>query len=138
MSGEEDEQKDRPRPTRPCFSRTQAPIGIYNGELAIIVYDLRPLPHWPKYWMQALANHFHRQLSSAPKIDIAVVDDCIRFSGFVSNEVSAEDLCKLDDAVYNAVRGAGRAIEGEQTALEQKLDQVRKRRMDAWDESYFR
>ena len=31
-----------------------------------------------------------------------------------------------------------RAIEGEQTALDQKLDQVRKRRMDAWNESYFR
>lgn len=52
--------------------------------------------------------------------------------------MSAEDLCKLDDAVYNAVRGADRAIEGEQTALDQKLDQVRKRRMDAWNESYFR
>ena len=83
-------------------------------------------------------NHFRRQLNPAPKIDIAVVDDCIRFSVFISKEVSAEDLCKLDDAVYNAVRGVGRAIDGEQTALDQKLDQVRKRRMDAWDESYFR
>ena len=138
MSGEEDEQKDRPTPGRPCFSRMEAPIGIYNGELAIIVYDLRPLPHWPKYWMPVLANHFRRQLSPAPKIAIAVVDDCIRLSVFVSKEVSAEDLCKLDDAVYNAVRGADRAIEGEQTALDQKLDQVRKRRIDAWDESYFR
>jgi len=120
------------------FSRTEAPIGIYNGELAIIVYDLRPLPHWPKHWMQALANHFRRQLSPAPKIDIAVVDNCIRFSVFVSNEVSVEDPCKLDDAVYNAVRGAGRAIEDEQAALDQKLDQVRKRRRDTWDESSFR
>ena len=98
MSVEEDKQKDPPTRGRPCFSRTEAPIGIYNGELAIIVCDLRPLPHWPKHWMQALANHFRRQLSPAPKIDIAVVDDCIRFSVFVSNEVSAEDLCKLDDA----------------------------------------
>ena len=138
MRGEEDEQKDRPTRGRPCFSRTEAPIGIYNGEQAIIVYDLRPLPHWPKHWMQTLANHFRRQLNPAPKIDIAVVDDCIRFSVFISKEVSAEDLCKLDDAVYNAVRGVGRAIDGEQTALDQKLDQVRKRRMDAWDESYFR
>ena len=136
MSGEEDEQHDQPT-RRPCFSRTEAPTGIYNGELAIIVYDLRSLPHWPKHWMQALVNHFHRQLSPVPKIDIAVVDDCIRFSVFVSTEVSAEDLCKLDDAVYNAVRDAARAIEDEQTALEQKLDQVRKRRMDPWDESYF-
>ena len=87
--------------------------------------------------MQALANHFHHQLSPAPKIDLAVVHDGIRFSVFVSNEVSAEDLCKLDDAVYNAVRGAGRAIEDEQRALDQKLDQVRRRRIDAWDESYF-
>jgi hypothetical protein len=52
--------------------------------------------------------------------------------------VSAEDLCKLDDAVYDAVRNAGRAIENEQRALSQKLDEVRKRRMDKWDESYFR
>ena len=59
-----------------------------------------------------------------------MVDDCIRFSVFVSREVSVEDLCKLDDVVYNAVENAGRAIEGEQTALNQKLDQVRKRRMD--------
>jgi hypothetical protein len=37
VSGEEDDQEDRPTRGRPCFSRTQAPIGIYNGELAIIV-----------------------------------------------------------------------------------------------------
>ena len=108
-----------------------------NGEHAIIVYDLRPLPLWPKYWMQALANHFHRQLNPAPKVDISVVDDCIRFSVFVSTEVSVEDLCKLDDAVYSAVVNAGNVMEGEQTALNQKLDQVRKRRMDTWDESCF-
>ena len=119
------------------FSRTQAPIGLYNGQDAIIVHDLRPVPLWPKYWIQALANHFHRQLNPAPKVDISVVDDCIRFSGFVSKDVSAEDLCKLDDAVYTAVDEAGCAIEDEQTALNEKLDQVRKRRMDGWDESYF-
>ena len=67
-----------------------------------------------------------------------MVEDCIRFTVFVSSEVSAEDLCKLDDAVYDAVRNAGRAIENEQRALSQKLDEVRKRRMDKWDESYFR
>jgi hypothetical protein len=130
VGDEEDEQKDQATRRRPCFSRTEAPIGVYNGEHAIIVYDLRPLPLWPKYWIQALAIHFHRQLNPAPKVDISVVDDCIRFSVFVSREVSVEDLCKLDDVVYNAVENAGRAIEGEQTALNQKLDQVRKRRMD--------
>ena len=132
-----EEQHDESASARPFFSRTEAPIGVYNGEQAIIVYELRPLPPWPKYWIQALATHFHRQLDPAPKVDISVVDDCIRFSVFVSSEVSAEDLCKLDDAVYNAVRNAGRAIEDEQTALNQKLDEVRKRRMDNWDESYF-
>jgi hypothetical protein len=137
VGDEDDEQKDEPTPGRSCFSRTEAPIGVYNGEHAIIVYDLRPLPLWPKYWMQALANHFHRQLNPAPKVDISVVDDCIRFSVFVSNEVSVEDLCKLDDAVYSAVDNAGHAIEGEQIALNQKLAHVRKRRMDTWDESYF-
>lgn len=125
-------------PARPCFSRAEAPIGVYNGEQAIIVYDLRPVPLWPKYWIQALANHFQRQLNPAPKVDISVVDDCIRFSVFVSSEVSAEDLCKLDDAVYNAVRNVGRAIEDEQTSLNQKLDEVRKRRINTWGESYFR
>ena len=55
----------------------------------------------------------------------------------VSTEVSVEDLAKLDDVVYNAVKNAGRAIEDEQTALNQKLDRVRKRRMDTWDESCF-
>ena len=138
VSDEQDEQQDQPRSGRPCFSRTEAPIGVYNGEHAIIVYDLRPLPLWPKYWIQALANHFHRQLNPAPKVDISVVDDFIRFSVFVSSEVSAEDLCKLDDAVYNAVRNASRGIEDEQAALNQKLDAVRKRRMDKWDEKYFR
>ena len=125
-------------PARPCFSRAEAPIGVYNGEHAIIVYDLRPVPLWPKYWIQALANHFQRQLNPAPKVDISVVDDCIRFSVFVSSEVSAEDLCKLDDAVYNAVRNVGRTIEDEQTSLNQKLDEVRKRRINKWGESYFR
>jgi hypothetical protein len=43
-------------------------------------------------------------------------------------DVSVEDLCKLDDAVYNAVDGAGRAIEDQQTALNEKLDRVRQRR----------
>ena len=129
MGNREDQREDRPTSGRPCFSRAEAPIGVYNGEQAIIVYDLRPVPLWPKYWIQALANHFHRQLKPSPKIDISVVDDCIRFSVFVSREVSVEDLCKLDDVVYNAVENAGRAIEGEQTALNQKLDQVRKRRM---------
>jgi len=138
VGNEEDEREDQRTPGRPCFSRAEAPIGVYNGEQAIIVYDLRPVPLWPKYWVQALANHFHRQLNPAPKVDISVVDDCIRFSVFVSSEVSAEDLCKLDDAVYNAVRNAGRAVEDEQTALNQKLDAVRKRRMDKWDEKYFR
>ena len=138
MGNEGDEGEDRWTPGRPCFSRGEAPIGVYNGEQAIIVYDLRPVPLWPKYWIQALANHFRRQLKPAPKVDIAVVDDCIRFSLFVSSEVSAEDLCKLDDAVYNTVRNAGRAIEDEQKALNQKLDEVRARRMDKWDESYFR
>jgi hypothetical protein len=138
VGNEEDERKDQRPPRRPSFSRAEAPVGVYNGEQAIIVYDLRPVPLWPKHWIQALANHFQRQLKPAPKVDISVVDDCIRFSVFVSSEVSAEDLCKLDDAVYNAVRNAGRAIEDEQTALNQKLDEVRKRRMDSWDESYFR
>ena len=138
VGNEGDEREDRWTPGRPCFSRAEAPIGVYNGEQAIIVYDLRPVPLWPKYWIQALANHFRRQLKPAPKVDIAVVDDCIRFSVFVSSEVSAEDLCKLDDAVYNTVRNAGRAIEDEQKALNQKLDEVRARRMDKWDESYFR
>ena len=137
MSDEEDQQKDRPTPGRPIFSRTEAPTGVYDGEHAITVYDLRPLPRWPNYWIQALANHFHRQLNPAPKVDISVAGDCIRFSVFVSTEVSADDLCKLDDAVYSAVHAAGRAFAEEQTALDQKLDQVRKRRMDTWDDSYF-
>ena len=54
MGDDEDEQKDQATRGRPCFSRTEAPIGVYNGEHAIIVYDLRPLPLWPKYWIQAL------------------------------------------------------------------------------------
>jgi len=124
-----DEQHDKPASARPFFSSTEAPIGVYNGEQAIIVYELRPLPPWPKYWIQALARHFHRQLDPAPKVDISVVDDCIRFCIFVSSEVSAEDLCKLDDAVYNAVDSAGRAIEDQQTALNEKLDHVRQRRI---------
>ena len=124
-----DEQHDGRASGRPFFSRTEAPIGVYNGEQAIIVYELRPLPPWPKYWIQALAKHFDRQLDPAPKVDISVVDDCIRFCVFVSPEVSVEDLCKLDDAVYNAVDSAGRAIEDEQTALNEKLAQVRQRRM---------
>jgi hypothetical protein len=133
VGNEEDELEDQPTPGRPCFNRAEAPVGVYNGEHAILVYDLRPVPPWPKYWIQALDNHFHRQLNPAPKVDISVVDDCIRFSVFVSTEVSAEDLCKLDDAVYNAVRNAGRAIEEVQTALNQKLDEVRRRRMNKWD-----
>ena len=137
MSDEEDHQEDRPTPGRPFFSRTEAPTGVYDREHAIIVYDLRPLPEWPKYWIQALANHFHRQLNPAPKVDISVTGDCIRFSVFVSTEVSADDLCKLDDAVYTPVQAAGRAFAEVQTALDQKLDQVRKRRMDTWDDSYF-
>lgn len=87
---------------------------------------------------QALAKHFQRQLKPSPKIDISLLDDRIRFSVFVSTDVSAKDLCKLDDAVYNAVRNAGRAIENEQAALDHKLAEVRKRRMYTWDESYFR
>ena len=79
--------------------------------------------------MQALAKHFHRQLDPAPKVDISVVDDGIRFSVFVSPEVSVEDLCKLDDAVYNAVDSAGRTIEDQQKALNEKLDRVRQRRI---------
>lgn len=124
-----DEQHDKPASARPFFSSTEAPIGVYNGEQAIIVYELRPLPPWPKYWIQALARQFRRQLDPAPKVDISVVDDCIRFCIFVSSEVSAEDLCKLDDAVYNAVDSAGRAIEDQQTALNEKLDHVRQRRI---------
>jgi hypothetical protein len=137
VGDEEDAHKDQQTLGRTFFSRTEAPVGVYNGEHAIIIYDLRPLPVWPKYWIQALANHFHRQVSPAPKVDISVVDDCIRFSVFVSTEVSVEDLAKLDDVIYNAVKNAGRAIEDEQTALNQKLDRVRIRRMDTWDESYF-
>ena len=44
------------------------------------------------YWIYALANQFHRQLKPAPKVDISVVDSCIRFSVFVSSELSAKDL----------------------------------------------
>lgn len=124
-----DEQHDESASARPFFSRTEAPIGVYNGEQAIIVYELRPLPPWPKYWIQALAKHFHRQLDPAPKVDISVIDDCIRFCVFVSPEVSVEDLYKLDDAVYSAVDSAGRAIEDQQTALNKKLDRVRQRRI---------
>ena len=137
MGDEKDAQKDQPTSRRTFFSRSEAPIGVYNGEQAIIVYDLRPVPLWPNYWIQALTTHFHRQLNPAPKTDISVVDDRIRFSVFVSTEVSVEDLSKLDDVVYDAVKNAGCAIEDEQTALNQKLDRVRKRRMDTWDESRF-
>jgi hypothetical protein len=133
VGDEEDNQKNRPTSARPSFSRTEAPVGIYNGEQAIIVYDLRPVPKWPEHWIQALVCHFHRELHPAPKVDISVVDDCIRFSVFVSKEVSVEDLCKLDDAVYRAVDNAGRAIEDEQTALNEKLHQVRARRMNMFD-----
>jgi hypothetical protein len=136
--GNEDGQKDQQTSARTFFSRTEAPVGVYNGEHAIIIYDLRPLPSWPRYWIPAVANHFRRQLSPAPKIDISAVDDCIRLSVFVSPEVSAADLSKLDDVVYNAVKRAGRDIEDQQTALDQKIDEVRARRMDTWDESYFR
>ncbi|MBV9320647.1 MAG: hypothetical protein JOZ23_10395 [Mycobacterium sp.] len=125
-----DQPNKPPRPGRPSFSRTEAPIGLYNGEHAIIVYELRPIPPWPKNWINLLANQFRRELDPAPKIDIALAGDCIRFSIFVSNEVSVADLCKLDDAVDNAVDNAGRAIEYEQTALNEKLDQVRKRRLE--------
>jgi len=52
-----DEQHDESASARQFFSRTEAPIGVYNGEQAIIVYELRPLPPWPKYWIQALAKH---------------------------------------------------------------------------------
>ena len=135
MGNKEDERGAQPTPARPCFSRAEAPIGVYNGEQAIIVYDLTPVPLWPKYWIQALANHFHRELNPAPKVDISVVDDCIRFCVFVSPEVSVEDLCKLDDAVYNAVDSAGRAIDDQQTALNEKLDRVRHRRMGTRDQS---
>jgi hypothetical protein len=127
-------QHSQPGPSRPSFSRSEAPIGIYDGEHAIVVYDLRPLPRWPKYWIQALANHFHRELSPAPKVDISVVDDCIRFAVFVSKEVSVADLCKLDDAVYRAVSNAGHAIADEQAALNRKLDEVRRRRPDGPDD----
>lgn len=119
VGNEENELQDLRNLRRPCFSRAEAPIGVYNGEQAIIVYDLRPVPHWPKYWIQALAKHFQRQLKPSPKIDISLLDDRIRFSVFVSTDVSAKDLCKLDDAVYNAVRNAGRAIENEQAARTQ-------------------
>lgn len=119
---------------RPHFSRTEAPIGIYNGEHAIIVYELKPIPLWPKYWIRALASQFHRELDPAPKVDITMLEDCIRFSVFLSPEVSVADLCKLDDAVYNAVDKAGRAIEDEQARLDEKLEQVRKRRADTWGE----
>ena len=137
VGDEKHAQQHRQTLRRTFFSRTEAPVGVYDGEHAIIIYDLRPLPRWPKYWIQALANHFHRQLNPAPKIDISAVDDCIRFSVFVSTEVTVEDLSKLDDVVYSAVKNAGRAIEDEQTALNQKLDRVRKRRMNTWDESCF-
>ncbi|CMN93106.1 Hypothetical protein ERS181499_03920 [Mycobacterium tuberculosis] len=70
MGNEENELQDLRNLRRPCFSRAEAPIGVYNGEQAIIVYDLRPVPHWPKYWIQALAKHFQRQLKPSPKIDI--------------------------------------------------------------------
>jgi hypothetical protein len=132
-----DAQMDQPASGRTFFSRTQAPVGVYNGEHAIIIYDLKPLPLWPKYWIQALANHFHRQLSPAPKVDISVMDDCIRFSIFVSPEVSVVDLSKLDDVVYDAVKHASRAIEDQQAALNDKLDRVRRRRIDSWDDSHF-
>lgn len=72
------------------------PSASTTVEQAIIVYDLRPVPHWPKYWIQALAKHFQRQLKPSPKIDISLLDDRIRFSVFVSTDVSAKDLCKLD------------------------------------------
>ncbi len=126
----DDRNTDQPAPERPTFSRTEAPVGVYNGEQAIIVYDLKPVPPWPKQWIQALAKHFRRQLDPPPKVDISVVDDCIRFCIFVSIEVTVEDLCKLDDAVYRAVDDAGQAIEGEQISLNQKLDKVRERRID--------
>lgn len=132
------EQNDQSTPGRPRFSRTEAPVGVYDGQQAIIVYDLRPLPLRPKYWIQALANQFRCQLNPAPKVDISVVDDSIRFAIFVSPEVSAEDLCKLDDIVYDTVNKVGRAIERGQADLSEKLDRVRKRRMDKWGESYFR
>jgi hypothetical protein len=137
VGDEEHARKHQPKLERTFFSRTEAPLGVYDGEHAIIIYDLRPLPKWQKYWIRALANHFHRQLSPAPKIDISAVDDCIRFSVFVSPEVSVADLCKLDDVVYNAVKRAGRAIEDHQAALNQKLHEVRVRRVDTWGDSSF-
>ncbi|WP_234716456.1 hypothetical protein, partial [Mycobacterium tuberculosis] len=104
VGNEENELQDLRNLRRPCFSRAEAPIGVYNGEQAIIVYDLRPVPHWPKYWIQALAKHFQRQLKPSPKIDISLLDDRIRFSVFVSTDVSAKDLCKLDDEPPRHVR----------------------------------
>lgn len=130
MGDKRGEQTDRPTSGRPTFSRTAAPVGVYNGEQAIIVYDLRPLPPWPKYWINALTHHFHCQLHPAPNVDISVVDDCLRFAVFVSNEVSVDDLCRLDDAVCNALKDAGDAFDRAQTDLNQKLDQVRKRRLE--------
>lgn len=62
VGNEENELQDLRNLRRPCFSRAEAPIGVYNGE----------------------------------------------------------------------------QVENEQAALDHKLAEVRKRRMDTWDESYFR
>jgi hypothetical protein len=134
MLGDVDDAMGGPASVRPSFD-SEAPVGVFNGEQAIIVYDLRPLPSWPEYWMHALSYHFRRQLDPAPKVDISLVDDCIRFCVFVSPEVSVEDLCKLDDVVHRAVDEAGRGIEGQQEALDQKLDSVRQRRIARADDS---
>ncbi len=88
VGNEENELQDLRNLRRPCFSRAEAPIGVYNGEQAIIVYDLRPVPHWPKYWIQALAKHFQRQLKPSPKIDISLLDDRMNRPGMSGDSSS--------------------------------------------------
>lgn len=133
---------------RPFFKPSEAPRGVYHGDVSDLVYEIAPVPETPEtrdYWIEQFRKELGAELQNLSDIVTCQPRVQVHLGGHVTCEVSVrtsasvQELCLVDDRVYNALSNVGASVDGGQRDLESKLDQVRNRRLKKWPgEGHYR
>jgi hypothetical protein len=126
----------------PSFDPRSAPIGSYVGDdLCELAYRIKPRPAHATSWTNLFQARLTAELqpvlaqdaeAADPQIEITIDHIDIHCAVRVPMKLTIDDLCAVDDAVYNAICQVNDDFRVRQAALDDKLEAVRKRRSEQW------
>lgn len=126
----------------PSFDLRSAPIGSYIGdEYCELAYRIGPLSAHATTWTNLFQARLTAELQPVLGQDTEVADGHfeiavghidIRCAVRVPIKLTVDELCDVDDAVYNAICQVNDDFRVRQAALDDKLEAVRKRRSEQW------